>query len=339
VTTFRLGDLAHGRDNNFQLIRLVAASFVVLFHSFALTGRWTQEPLWRVMPETNFGALGVKIFFVVSGFLVTRSWLSRRAVGPFVAARVLRIYPALVAATLLTILLAGISSSLAWPQFLADPQTIDYAWRVALGWEVVYRLPGAFPTNPFPHDVNGSLWTLPIELRLYVASAGAGFLGILARRGRRSSSSPCSCGIRVAPRMVSAVAQRQGGARARAPLSRSARSPACGARACRYRWPALRPRLALVAWNPAGLPRGRCSRRSSRTSCWSRLSPATAMARVQPRRRLFVRLVRLFVPAPADVDAAVCRRSSRPGSSRARCRSASRSRHCPGMRSKRLRSH
>jgi peptidoglycan/LPS O-acetylase OafA/YrhL len=177
----KLGDLAHGRDNNFQLVRLFAATFVVVFHSFALTGRWTQEPLWRVMPETNFGALGVKIFFVVSGFLVTQSWLSRRAAAPFVAARVLRIYPALVAATLLTVALAGASSALPWPQFLSDPQTVDYAWRVALGWDMVYRLPGAFPGNPFPHDVNGSLWTLPIELRLYVVLLVAGLVGILAR--------------------------------------------------------------------------------------------------------------------------------------------------------------
>ena len=182
MNTLRLGDLAHGRDNNFQLVRLFAAAFVVVFHSYALTGRWTQEPLWRVMPETNFGALGVKIFFVVSGFLVTQSWLSRQSVARFLAARALRIYPALVAATLLTIALAGWSSSLAWPQFLSDPQTLDYAWRVALGWDMVYRLPGAFPTNPFPHDVNGSLWTLPIELRLYVVLLVAGFLGILARR-------------------------------------------------------------------------------------------------------------------------------------------------------------
>jgi peptidoglycan/LPS O-acetylase OafA/YrhL len=107
------------------------------------------------MPETNFGALGVKIFFVVSGFLVTQSWLARQSVAPFVAARALRIYPALIAATLLTIALAGLSSALAWTQFLGDPQTIDYAWRVALGWDMVYRLPGAFPTNPFPHHVNG----------------------------------------------------------------------------------------------------------------------------------------------------------------------------------------
>src|SRR5262245_26850553 len=178
----RLADLAHGRDNNFQLLRLLAAAFVVLFHSFALTGRWTQEPLWRIASELNFGALGVKIFFVISGFLVTQSWLARHSVVPFVAARALRIYPALVAATIVTIVLSGVSSSLSWAAFLSDPITIDYAWRVALGWDMVYRLPGAFPTNPFPHDVNGSLWTLPIELRLYLGLLIAGVVGLLARR-------------------------------------------------------------------------------------------------------------------------------------------------------------
>jgi peptidoglycan/LPS O-acetylase OafA/YrhL len=180
--TPRLAELAHGRDNNFQLIRLAAAAFVVVFHSFALTGRWTHEPLWRIAPELNFGALGVKIFFVISGFLVTQSWLARDAAIPFVAARALRIYPALVAATALTILLAGASSTLAWTDFAIDTQTLDYAWRVALGFDMVYRLPGAFPTNPFPHDVNGSLWTLPIELRLYAGLLIAGLVGLLARR-------------------------------------------------------------------------------------------------------------------------------------------------------------
>ncbi|MFO1399029.1 MAG: acyltransferase [Burkholderiales bacterium] len=178
----RLAALAHGRDNNFQLLRLAAAAFVVLFHSYALTDRWTREPLWRLLPELNFGALGVKIFFVISGFLVTQSWLARRSPAAFAAARALRIYPALVAATLFTIVLAGWSSPLPWGDFLAHRQTLDYAWRVALGWEMVYRLPGAFAANPFPHEVNGSLWTLPVELRLYIAILVAGVAGLLARR-------------------------------------------------------------------------------------------------------------------------------------------------------------
>lgn len=119
---------------------------------------------------------------MLSGFLVTQSWLRRPRLIPFAAARVLRIYPALVAAVALTVLLVGISSPIPWKQFLFDPVTIDYAWGNALAWNVRYVLPGAFPTNIFPGASNGSLWTLPIELRLYIGVAIAGMAGILARR-------------------------------------------------------------------------------------------------------------------------------------------------------------
>jgi len=178
----RLSALAHGRDNNFQLIRLAAATAVVLFHSYALTNHWTDEPLWRRIPELNSGALGVACFFVISGFLITQSWLARARIIPFVAARVLRIYPALIAAVALTVALAGMSSALDWAAFLAHPQTTDYILQVMPAWEMKHRLPGAFPANPIPHDVNGSLWTLPVALRLDVAVLAAGVAGLLARR-------------------------------------------------------------------------------------------------------------------------------------------------------------
>ena len=251
-----LGTLAHGRANNFQLIRLLAAAAVVVFHSYALTGRWTQEPLWKLAPEVNFGALGVKCFFVISGFLVTQSWLARRHVAPFVAARALRIYPALVAATMLTIVLAGASSTLDWREFLGHPQTLDYAWRVALGWEMVYRLPGAFAANPFPHEVNGSLWTLPIELRLYAALLVAGVLGLLARRGAWLAAI-LALTVTVAARpdwffmipndsvvrelaLLFALGSLAYSWRDAIPLSLSAAAVA----------------VALFVWNPGGLPRG-----------------------------------------------------------------------------------
>ncbi|MCC7328188.1 MAG: acyltransferase [Burkholderiales bacterium] len=252
----RLEALAHGRDNNFQLLRLAAASFVVLFHSYALTSRWTHEPLWKLAPQLNFGALGVKIFFIISGFLVTQSWLARRTAAPFIAARVLRIYPALVAATLFTIALAGASSTLTWGAFLADPQTLDYAWRVALGWEIVYRLPGAFAANPFPHDVNGSLWTLPIELRLYVAVLAAGILGLLARRNAWLASVAALVVLFAVRPDWFPLAPNEAVVRELALLF------ALGSLA--WVWRAALPvslagavvAVALIAWNPGGLPRG-----------------------------------------------------------------------------------
>jgi peptidoglycan/LPS O-acetylase OafA/YrhL len=178
----RLGDFTGGRDNNFQLLRFLAAAAVVLFHCYALTDRWTDEPLWKLAPELNLGALGVKVFFVVSGFLVTQSWCTRQRLDQFVVARALRIYPALVAATLWTIALAALSSNLPATAFFTHPQAGEYFWHTALGLDVRDRLPGAFPRNPFPHAVNGSLWTLPIELRLYLALAIAGVVGLITRR-------------------------------------------------------------------------------------------------------------------------------------------------------------
>ena len=251
-----LGSLTQGRANNIQLLRLLAAACVVLFHSYALTGRWTSEPLWKLAPELNFGVLGVKCFFVISGFLVTQSWLARRDAAGFVAARALRIYPALVAATLVTMVLAGASSSLGWGSFLAHPQTWDYAWRVALGWDMVYRLPGAFPTNPFPHDVNGSLWTLPIELRLYVALLLAGIAGLLSRRAAWLAAVVA----------IGALFAVRPDWFPLAPDDRVVRELALlfalGSLACVWRnaiplsLAGLGVVVALVAWNPAGWPRG-----------------------------------------------------------------------------------
>ncbi len=180
----RLGDFTHRRDNNIQLLRLVAAAAVMLFHSYVFTGHMNDDPVWRATGATDSSVLGVECFFVLSGFLVTRSWLSRPGLVAFAAARALRIYPALFVAVMLSIALAGASSDLPWPAFIASPVTIDYAWNNALGWQVRFALPGAFPTNPFPGAVNGSLWTLPVELRLYIAVAIAGLAGLLARTDR-----------------------------------------------------------------------------------------------------------------------------------------------------------
>ncbi|MCC7112797.1 MAG: acyltransferase [Burkholderiales bacterium] len=176
-----LAQASDGRDNNVLALRYLAAAGVILFHCYALTDRWIDEPLWRVAPPLNFGALGVQVFFVLSGVLVARSWIERPSLAAYAAARALRIYPALVAATILTIALAGAGSALPWREFLASGATWRYLAGTATGYDALAALPGAYAANPYPHAVNGSLWTLPVELRLYVAVAIAGVLGLLVR--------------------------------------------------------------------------------------------------------------------------------------------------------------
>jgi peptidoglycan/LPS O-acetylase OafA/YrhL len=101
MRSLRLNDVASLRENNFDLLRLVAAGLVLTSHSFPLTGR--LEPL---APHT-LGTAGVEVFFAISGFLVTKSWLSEPSLGRFLRKRVLRILPGLAGAVAVTALAIG----------------------------------------------------------------------------------------------------------------------------------------------------------------------------------------------------------------------------------------
>lgn len=61
------------KKNNFDVIRFLAAIMVVWFHSFPLTGTSNGEEFFiRIsQSQTAAGALGVFVFFVISGFLIT----------------------------------------------------------------------------------------------------------------------------------------------------------------------------------------------------------------------------------------------------------------------------
>ena len=145
-----LAEHTAGRDNNVLAIRFAAAAIVILFHCYALTDRWLEEPLYAAFAPMNLGVLGVQVFFVLSGFLVTQSWLARPALAPYAAARVLRIYPALVAATVFTMVVAGATGSLPWREYLASPQTWRYFVRTA--WDIDERMPE--PWSPVVRTVH-----------------------------------------------------------------------------------------------------------------------------------------------------------------------------------------
>ena len=166
----KITDYVDGRDNNFNLLRILAALAVLISHSFVLAlGPDGEEPL-RAELGTSLGSIGVDIFFVASGFLVTRSLLMRQDALEFFWSRVLRIYPALVMMTLLTVLVLGpVMTALTLTEYFSKPTTFLYFLKNAsLLHGVAYQLPGVFDSTPYPHAVNGALWSLPFELGMYL---------------------------------------------------------------------------------------------------------------------------------------------------------------------------
>lgn len=176
--------LTSGRQNNFDLIRLMAAMMVLFSHAFALTQGLAHglDPLNRLTHGSlNFGSLGVTIFFVISGFLITGSYDHTRNLGRFLRSRVLRIFPALWIVILLTAFIVGplFTSDALW-RYITNPDTYRYLITLSV-FVPVYHLPGVFLRNPYPHDMNGSLWTLTYELRFYLLVAVLGVLGLLRK--------------------------------------------------------------------------------------------------------------------------------------------------------------
>lgn len=165
-----LADLAKGRDNNLTLMRLLAAIAVLVSHSFVLaTGDPRTEPL-RTWIGMTPGSIAVDVFFAVSGFLVTASLTKSRDVLDFVTARSLRIFPALLVMLAVTVLVVGPAVTTAPISTYFGVQTISYFVKCAtLINGVTFQLPGVFGENPYRAAVNGSLWTMPWEVRSYGA--------------------------------------------------------------------------------------------------------------------------------------------------------------------------
>lgn len=166
------------RHNNFDLIRLGAAVAVVVSHAYPLSeGAGTPEPLAELSGhQASLGGVAVITFMALSGYLVTSSALRSPSLARFLAARVLRIYPALLAVVLLTVVVVGPMLTTATDYLQSE--TGRYLLN-ATGLRVTYTLPGLFVDNPYPAAVNGSLWTLEYELAMYaLVAAGLGF-GIL----------------------------------------------------------------------------------------------------------------------------------------------------------------
>ena len=168
------------RNNIFDLLRFIAATLVIYAHSFPMLGAG-HDPLDTVS-GINFGSLGVSLFFVLSGFLITRSWLSNPKIGSYMGARCLRIFPALIFSLLFTVFAIGAPvTSVTLPKYFTSPVTLEFLSNVFL-FPIHYPLPGVFTSNPLPGAVNGSLWSLPVEFMMYGVVLALGLLGILQRK-------------------------------------------------------------------------------------------------------------------------------------------------------------
>lgn len=166
------------RHNNFGILRLAFATMVVLSHAPELIdGNRSRETLTRIFHTLSFGEAGVDGFFLISGFLITGSFMSSPGVLNYLTKRVARIYPAFLVATVVSIFVfAPLSGTLLWHLPAAD-------WLHAIRAAVLLQPPTvpAFAGAHYP-ILNGAMWTIAYEFRCYLLVALLGLFGILRQR-------------------------------------------------------------------------------------------------------------------------------------------------------------
>jgi peptidoglycan/LPS O-acetylase OafA/YrhL len=152
-------------------LRLAAALGVVSYHYTAVFGSsFWGAPSHDVFPKlsgiTAYGALGVQLFFIISGFVILMSAYGR-SVGQFAASRISRLFPAywtavILAAFLLLVVDPGRLNKVTWTDALMNLTMLQQSIGVS--------------------SLDGVFWTLWVELLFYVTIAFFLWRGMTQRR-------------------------------------------------------------------------------------------------------------------------------------------------------------
>ena len=154
------------QKNCFNELRLFAASLVIYSHSFPLLGL-RPEPISGTVPFLTLGTLAVAIFFAISGYLLVKSLQFNPCPIRFVKNRILRIYPGLLVCVMVcSIIIGPLVTEVPLPVYFTSKEFYKFLAN-SFGFVMPsLTLPGTFSKLAIP-SMNGSLWTLPIEISVY----------------------------------------------------------------------------------------------------------------------------------------------------------------------------
>lgn len=168
--------LSPDRKNNFGVLRLLFANLVVYYHSyFLIDGDAHRDIFYKVSGTMPVGTLAVAGFFLISGYLVVKSYTNSSSVKDYLVKRLLRIWPGYAVAFLISLLVVA-------PLGGANLADINLPRNVACF--LTFQAPcvdGVFH-GLAQEKVNGSMWTISYEMRCYILVILLGACGFLHDR-------------------------------------------------------------------------------------------------------------------------------------------------------------
>ncbi|MCR5195185.1 MAG: acyltransferase [Pseudobutyrivibrio sp.] len=166
-----INEAAIDRKNNLNLIRLIASLMVVYMHAYAISIADQSKDVFYTLTNHKdlAGGIAVYIFFIISGFLICRSFDRSKSVGSYFKARFLRIWPLyFVVIMVCTFILGPMLSELSYHKYL-ESGALDYLRNLYFDPRFS-TLPEVYNYH-YNHSINGSIWTLMYEVICYMIVA------------------------------------------------------------------------------------------------------------------------------------------------------------------------
>ncbi|RYF44610.1 MAG: acyltransferase, partial [Cytophagaceae bacterium] len=163
-------------ENAFGFLRLLFASLVIVSHTIEVhDGNARREPLTRLFGTITFGQFAVAGFFLISGFLITASYLKSPSPADYMRKRITRIYPGFIICSVICMVAFG-------PLGGGDPPVgVKHAVIAPIIRALILCPPvmdNVFLGSHYAH-LNGAAWTIQYELLCYIVVLALGTLGMI----------------------------------------------------------------------------------------------------------------------------------------------------------------
>lgn len=178
------------KANNFDVLRCLLAVSVIFSHWFVIyygKGIDTEPFMIFSQNQIDLGSVAVNGFFIISGFLIVRSYKHSSSFLDYLKKRVLRIYPGFFVAFLVSMLLLGPLGTFDVDHPSGNIATYFQLMRKKLLLLNLFTMQapvaiGCFMTSPLPHQLNESLWTIQYEFICYLAVPVFAYAGLFRRK-------------------------------------------------------------------------------------------------------------------------------------------------------------
>ncbi|MDO5773779.1 MAG: acyltransferase [Spirochaetales bacterium] len=149
------------KDNAFNFLRLVCCLIVIYEHCVVLSG--------ADFPCYDLRGIAVNVFFILSGFWVTQSFLKSGSIKNYTIKRCKKILPQYWLVVLICAICLSAFSALPLREYFCNGSFYKYLAANIFTLNFIQpNLPGVFEGLALNGSVNGSLWTIKIEIGFYI---------------------------------------------------------------------------------------------------------------------------------------------------------------------------